>query len=326
MPFVSFVVKKSTTKSTKDTKSEKFVCWWPCVGIHVVLQVGGQEVWPASYAVATRQDVMKRESTISVTRQLRGTWVPLSSSLAFLVRHVRLLALGSLLVLLTGLLTWIGYLEAIDLINGLTGHFFQQPPTGEGILGWLQSWGWQALKFVFVLVTRVVAFYLAFLLAYCLTTPGYVFLSGATEKIFLGGAFPTEGGFSVAGVITDLVEGVKIGLVGILVTVIALFANCIPVIGQGVVFLIYTFYSALMFVDYPASGLRWSLGRKIGWVVRHRNRSFRLGVLPALVSMVPLVNIFFMALLFPLFTVHTTLNFISVEAGGTGEPAGRPGQ
>ncbi len=246
---------------------------------------------------------------------LGGTWVPLSSSLMFLVRHVKLLALALLLVLFTGLLTWIGYLEAIDFIDSLTGHFFQQPPAGEGVLGWLLSGGWLVLKYVFVLVTRVVAFYLAFLLAYCLTTPGYVFLSNATEKIYLGGAFPAEGGFTVSGVLTDLVEGIKIGVVGLLVTVVALFANFIPVIGQGVVFLVYTFYSALMFVDYPASSLRWSLGRKIRWVARHRNRSFRLGLLPALVSMVPLVNIFFMALLFPLFTVHATLNFISVEAG-----------
>ncbi len=255
-------------------------------------------------------------NTTTAAHSLRGTWVPLSASFAFLVRHVKLLGLSLLLVLLTGLLTWIGYLEAIDLINRLTGNFFQQPPAGGGFWGLLQTWGWLALRFVFVLVTRVVAFYLAFLLAYCLTTPGYVLLSNATEKIYLGGAFPAEGGFTLSGVITDLVEGVKIGIVGILVTVVALFANFIPVIGQGVVFLIYAFYSALMFVDYPASGLRWSLGRKIGWVVRHRNRSFRLGILPALVSMVPLVNIFFMALLFPLFTVHTTLNFMSVEAGG----------
>jgi len=31
------------------------------------------------------------------------------------------------------------------------------------------------------------------------------------------------------------------------------------------------------------------------------------------VGMVPIINIFFMALLFPLFTVHTTLNFIAIE-------------
>ncbi len=269
---------------------------------------------------------MNRKHSAAPADYLRGTWVPLSSSLAFLVRHVKLLALGLLLVLLTGLLTWIGYLGAIDFIDSLTGHFFQQPPTGEGFWAWLQTWGWLALKFVFVLVTRVVAFYLAFLLAYCLTTPGYVLLSNATEKIYLGGAFPAGGGFTLSGVVTDLVEGIKIGIVGILVTVVALFANFIPVIGQGVVFLVYTFYSALMFVDYPASSLRWSLGRKIRWVARHRNRCFRLGFLPALVSMIPLVNIFFMALLFPLFTVHTTLNFMSVEAGEQRAPTGTPGQ
>ena len=97
------------------------------------------------------------------------------------------------------------------------------------------------------------------------------------------------------------------------VTIAALFANFIPVVGQVVVLLIYTFYSALVFVDYPASRHRWSLGRKVGWVRDYYKRSFRLGIFPALISMVPVINIFFMALLFPLFTVHTTLNFIAIE-------------
>lgn len=47
--------------------------------------------------------------------------------------------------------------------------------------------------------------------------------------------------------------------------------------------------------------------------VEYYKRSFRLGIFPALISMVPIINIFFMALLFPLFTVHTTLNFIAIE-------------
>ena len=69
------------------------------------------------------------------------------------------------------------------------------------------------------------------------------------------------------GVATDLVEGVKIGLYGILVSLAALFVSFIPVIGLVIVFLIYTFYSALMFIDYPASRRRWTLGRKITWLV-----------------------------------------------------------
>jgi len=75
--------------------------------------------------------------------------------------------------------------------------------------------------------------------------------------------------------------------------------------------LIYILYSALMFIDYPASRQHWSLGEKLGWIRRRWTRALRLGWLPALVSMIPLVNIFFMALLFPLFTVHATINFVA---------------
>ncbi len=245
--------------------------------------------------------------------QLLPAWVPLTYSIAFVLKHIRILARSLMLVAATGLLTWLGYVSALDFINGLTKPFFQQPPEISGIWGWFVVKGWLVLKYLYFIVTRIVAFYLSFLVAYCLTAPGYVFLSTATEKTYLGEQFEFDDGFTVRGVITDIIEGCKIGAVGIVVTICALFANFIPLVGQIVVLLIYTFYSALMFVDYPASRHRWSLGKKINWVRDYYKRSFRLGIFPALISMVPIINIFFMALLFPLFTVHTTLNFIAIE-------------
>ncbi|RUM41801.1 MAG: cysteine biosynthesis protein [Desulfocapsa sp.] len=240
-------------------------------------------------------------------------WIPLTTSIGFLLKHVRILGWSLLLVAATGMLTWFGYIGALDFITGLTGHFFQQAPEATGLWGWFVVKGWLLLKYFSFIVIRIIAFYLAFLVAYCLTTPGYVFLSTATEKIYLGRAFTSDDGFTLSGMITDLVEGCKIGAFGVLVTMAALVANFIPVVGPIVVLLMYTFYSALMFVDYPSSRYHWSLGRKIGWVRDYYKRSFRLGIVPALISMVPFVNIFVMALLFPLFTVHTTLNFIAVE-------------
>jgi CysZ protein len=94
---------------------------------------------------------------------------------------------------------------------------------------------------------------------------------------------------------------------------VALPLNFLPVIGQAAVFVLYVYYSALMFVDYPSSRYRWSLGDKLRWLRRHRAPAFRIGLLPALLSMVPILNIFLMALSFPLFTVHTTLNFLAIE-------------
>ncbi|PIE63970.1 MAG: hypothetical protein CSA26_10430 [Desulfobacterales bacterium] len=102
-------------------------------------------------------------------------------------------------------------------------------------------------------------------------------------------------------------------LLGILITIVALVVNFIPGIGQACVFLLYTYYSALMFIDYPASRRRWGLGKKLQWMRTHSSPAFRLGIGPALISMVPVVNIFAMALLFPLLTVHTTLNFSEIE-------------
>ena len=93
-----------------------------------------------------------------------------------------------MLVVLTGVLTWLGYIEAIHLVDGWTGNFFlqHQRPMARG--AWFILKGWMVLKYLFLAVSRVAAFYLAFLTAYCLTCPGYVFLSTATEKKYRGGA------------------------------------------------------------------------------------------------------------------------------------------
>jgi CysZ protein len=231
---------------------------------------------------------------------------------------MRLVAWSIFLILVTGILTWIGYREAINLINGLTGHFFQTPPDASGILGWLKGWGWVVMKYLFLIITRIASFYLAFLLSYCLTTPGYIFLSGSVEKIHPSG-IKTDEANSITSRISmfwiDLWEGIKIGLIGILVTIVALAVNFIPIVGQILVFLLYIFYSALMFIDYPASNRHWTLKKKINWILLHYSISVRIGILPAVISMIPVINIIFMAIFFPLFTVHTTLNYIAVENG-----------
>lgn len=240
----------------------------------------------------------------------------LFSSMTFIFRHIRLVGWSMFLILFTGFLTFAGYVEAIKLINGLTGHFFQIPPDTSGILGRLEGWGWIVMKYMFLLITRIISFYLAFLAAYCLTTPFYIFLSGSVEKIYNNG-LKTHGAetvtLRVSMFFTDLYEGIKIGLVGILVTIIALAVNFIPVAGQFLVLVLYIFYSALMFIDYPASNRHWTLKKKINWVISHYSISVRIGILPAVISIIPVINIILMAVFFPLFTVYTTLNFIIVE-------------
>ncbi len=239
--------------------------------------------------------------------------IPLSTSMSFLLSRKQLLGWSTILVVVTFALTWIGFLLTTGMIDHFTGSFFEIAPVHQNWWGWTKYGGWLIAKYLFVLVSRIIAFFLAFLLAYTLTTPFYGFLSNSAEKIFWGTDFEDDEGFSLSGIAKDLLEGLKIALFGILVTVAALAVGFIPIIGQITVFLIYTGYSALMFVDYPASRRRWGLGRKLLWLRHHSGHTARLGLIPAAVSMIPLLNMFLLALIFPLFTVHAALNFSAVE-------------
>jgi CysZ protein len=239
--------------------------------------------------------------------------IALSASLSFLLSKKVLLGWSLLLVLLTVALTWLGFQLTTGALDSLTGSFFEAAPMRDSWWYWIKYPGWLAGKYLFILVSRIIAFFLAFLLAYTLTTPLYGFLSNAAEKLYWGEQFDEDDGFTLAGIAKDLFEGLKIALFGLVVTVIALLIGFVPVIGQISVFLIYTYYSTLMFIDYPASRRRWGLGRKLSWLRNHAGHSFRLGLVPAAIGMLPVLNIFLMALIFPLFTIHAALNFSTVE-------------
>jgi CysZ protein len=261
------------------------------------------------------------------SRPPEPAWIPLSASAAFLLQHKSLLGWSALLVLVTTILTWLGFLLTTNVFDHLTSAYFAVAPATESIWGWIKYIGWITSKYLFLLVSRIVAFFLAFLVAYSLSTPFYAFLSSGAEKIFCGEHFETDELFSLTTILRDLFEGVKIALFGILVSVVALPVGFIPVIGQLGVFAIFTYYSALMFIDYPASRRHWSLGRKLGWLRRHNAPSIRLGIIPAALSMIPLLNIFLIALLFPLLTIHATLNFTSIELPPRpGSQPAHPGQ
>ncbi len=253
------------------------------------------------------------EKQPNVTPAPSTDWIPLSRSFILMLSRKQLFGWSLALFLITILLTWIGYLLTVDFMDSLTASFMTTTPVTESIWGWIKHQGWRAGSWLFVIVSRIVAFYFAFLIAYTLTTPGYAFLSKAAEKLHAGEHFAADAGFTVAGVIRDILEGMKIALFGIGVTIAAILVNFIPGVGQVAVVLLYTFYSTLLFIDYPASRRRWSLRRKIDWLRTHNGIALRIGLLPALISMIPVLNIFAIALLFPLLTIHATLNFSAIE-------------
>ncbi len=243
----------------------------------------------------------------------RTKWIPLSRSLELIFQKRQLLGWSALLFIVTICLTWSSYVVITGYVDTLTAPYFSSAPTTDSFWGWIKYSGWTTGRWMLLLITRVFSFYISFLLAYSLTTPGYVLLSGAAEKLQLGDRFHPEENLTLRGILADFAEGLKIGMYGVLVTFVALLVSFIPILGQLVVFLLYTFYSALMFIDYPASRRRWTLHRKISWVSSNRSISFRLGFVPALLSMIPLLNVFLLALFFPLLTVHATLNFTNIQ-------------
>lgn len=243
----------------------------------------------------------------------RAKWIPLSRSLELIFTKRQLLGWSVVLFVITICLTWSAYAIITGYADTLTASYFSSAPATDSLWGWIKYSGWTAGKWLMLLITRIISFYISFLLAYSLTTPGYVLLSTAAEKLHMGDRFNPEDSLTLRGMLTDLAEGLKIGMYGVLVTFVALLVSFIPILGQLVVFLLYTFYSALMFIDYPASRRRWTLHRKISWVSSNRSTAFRLGFVPALLSMIPLLNVFLLALLFPLLTVHATLNFTSIQ-------------
>ena len=218
-----------------------------------------------------------------------------------------------ILMLLTIGVTWAAFTLGTHYLDILYLDLFPARVTPEGWWQVIKDKLWLTVSLFFRIGTTIACFYLSFLLAYCITCPGYFFLSHAAEKIYAGEDFDPDAAFTLKGILVDLWEGIKITLLGVVVTFFSLWLNFIPIIGQGVLLLVYVFYSTLIFIDYPASRRRWSLGRKISWILENNIVAVRIGLVPALVSLIPLVNIFVMAMIFPIMTVHATLNFSTIE-------------
>ncbi len=242
-------------------------------------------------------------------------WYGLGYSVKFMLTKPRILLWSLILFLVTATITGVVFSVGVNYLDSFV-PFFRTAPEHDSFWGAIVYKLWLVGKYLFLIVSRIIIFYLAFLLAYCLTTPGYAFLSAAAERLHAGKNFISEDNISLRIIVRDLIEGLKIGFLGLLVTVAAFVINFIPLIGQACTVVLYIYYSALMFVDFPASRQHWYLGKKIAWVRRNASAAFKIGLLPALLSMIPLANVFLLSLLFPLLTIHATLNFSSIEQTG----------
>ena len=251
------------------------------------------------------------EKEISEQSGLSTKWIPLKENIGFLLKHPQLLAVTISLLAATILITFLGYSIFISFATDFTGQFFKTPPAGTAVFDTIYRFGWYVLLWLYIISTRLIAFYVAFLISYSITSPGYMFLSNAVERIDETGSIEGEG-FEIELIIDDLIEGLKIAGMGIGIAILLFFITFVPVVGIIIAFIVLMLYSALMFIDFPAAKRHWTLSQKIRWIVDHPLVASKLGFIPALVGMIPILNVLFIAVLFPVFTIHTTRNFARI--------------
>ena len=119
-------------------------------------------------------------------------WIPFSVSIKLMFTRQSLFLWSALLVCLTIGITWLGVCLLLDYIDALSSRFFPAAPEATGIWGWIKHAGWVAGNWLYLIISRIISFYLVFLLAYTITTPGYAFLGAAAEKIHAGEFFDED--------------------------------------------------------------------------------------------------------------------------------------
>ncbi len=154
-------------------------------------------------------------------------------------------------------------------------------------------------------------FYLAFLLIYILISPVYSWLSRISEKKASGTVVETD--FSIKQLWFDLKEALKIGMFSLVLSLIALAFLFVPVFGSIASLIVYLYTYAVLFLDYVASRKGLTLRQKLHWTTRHPCFTATLGWFPALLSYIPIINQFMIAIVFPFFVIYATLNFMALD-------------
>ncbi len=235
--------------------------------------------------------------------------VYLSETMHFFVEHKILFFYSTMILALTFIVTIFMSSFVISQVHSLTGDFFSTAPKYNTFYTQTLYFLWVAGKFVFNLIIGLIALYVSFIVSYTLSSPLYSKLANITEKFFKGEPEPSET-FSITQIIFDIKEALKVSAIMFFFSIIALFSNFIPVVGQIIAFLIYLFVNALLLIDFSASENRLSLSEKISWIFKHKILSGNIALFPTLISLIPIINIFIFVLIFPFYVVHATLNFV----------------
>lgn len=236
----------------------------------------------------------------------------LFKSVKYLFSNGKLVVASLAAVLFMILLSILMYHQISSWFNSLTVSFFNKPPELKAFLDYLIYGGWWIVKVLFKAIVIIVSFYVSFVISYTVCSPLYSFISIIAEDIHFGKP-DDDADFTFEGIVEDVFQAMKIAGVTVVLSIVAFVINFIPVVGQIMAVGIYVWANSLMLIDFPASRRRWAMKRKLLWTKENPIASMRIGTLPTLLSMIPFINIIFLAFLFPLMVVHSTLNFVAYE-------------
>ncbi|MGI6393253.1 MAG: EI24 domain-containing protein [bacterium] len=224
----------------------------------------------------------------------------------------KLLVASLAVVLIMILVTIFSYHYISSWISSLVAPFFDESPLVEEFFDYFYYVGWLAVSVIFKGVTVVVVFYLSFIFAYILVSPLFSFISLIAEDLLFGK--PDDNAeFSLEIIAEDIIQSLKVAIVAFLCTFFAFFVNFVPIVGQITAIMLYVVVNSLLLIDFPASRRRWRLSTKMGWLKQSPFVTLRIGSVPTLISMIPFVNSIVLAFLYPLFVVHSTMNFLQIE-------------
>lgn len=272
--------------------------------------------------VAEKVDIVKEKvlKAVDITKKkidqtlVGGTSLKTAAKAIF--SNGKLTVASLTVVLAMVLITIFSYHFVSSWIDSLTAPFFDKDPITEGFFDYIYYFGWLLTRLVFKGIAALIVFYISFIFSYTLTSPLYSFISILAEDIYFGRP-DDDSDFSFETIVEDILQALKISGTVLLCTIFVFFINFVPVIGQITAIAFYIVINALMLVDFPASRRNWDLKTKTLWIRENIVTTLRIGSVPTLISMIPLANNIILAFLFPLFVVHSTINFSQIEKNKT---------
>lgn len=186
--------------------------------------------------------------------------------------------------------------------------------------GWLCSWiksllpaSWDVawLQALIGLLSAVgVIFLLGWSFAWVyltMTSPFQDFISAAVEREIHGVAGPEPEGWK--GFVRSIWQSVVQAIVLTLVTLIILVVGLVPVLGAIVFFLWSAFALGYAFVSIPSGRMAQRFSERLAFARRHRGAVLGLGVVIAILSLVPILNV----ICLPIFVIAGTLLYLDAH-------------